>query len=89
MIDRNQMVSRVVSKGRMSNTGYHANGKPNWWVRYDDNGTTRFVDIEKVRGDHHLDTQVPLPVGTKVFIGAGKGSHKTIRETVITIGVLP
>lgn len=27
------MKSRLTTTDRMSNTGYHSNGKPNWWAR--------------------------------------------------------
>ena len=75
------MSSRIKSHGRMSNTGYHANGKPNWWARI---GST-FPTISPIRGDDYLNVLVDVPVGTTVQIGAGKGLHKTIRETVVTV----
>lgn len=74
------MKSRLKTNDRMSNTGYHANGKPTWWARA--NG--EFVRIPYTRGDSILDCVVDLPVGTTVYCGAGKGTHKTVRETVIT-----
>lgn len=73
----------------MSNTGYHANGKPNWWARIGSGVSATFVEIERVRGDRKLDVIVELPPGTVVSIGAGRGSHRAIRETVTTVAVLP
>lgn len=68
----------------MSNTGYHQNGKPNWWARVGQGSDAEFLVIPKVRGDNELDVVVNVPPGTTVHIGAGKGSHKTIRQTVTT-----
>ena len=76
------MASRIKTTEKMSNAGFHANGKPNWWVRTE-GGT--FLRIPDIRGDKHLDIVVDLPVGTTVYCGAGKGAHKTVRETIITI----
>jgi hypothetical protein len=76
--------SRILSSDRMSNSGYHANGKPNWWVRVGKGDSASFIEIDAVRGDQKLDVEVDLPVGTTVYIGAGKGTNKTIRETVET-----
>ncbi len=78
------MASLLKSNGRMSNTGYHANGKPNWWARIGSGDSARFLQIPRVRGDNHLECEVDVPSGTTVYIGVGKGSHKTIRETVTT-----
>jgi len=36
---------------RMSNSGYHRCGKPNWWARVGD----RFLDIGQQRGDDYLE----------------------------------
>ena len=66
----------------MSNTSYHQNGKPCWWARVGSGDSARFLSIPRVRGDEHLDCEVDVPPGTTVYIGAGKGTHKTIRETV-------
>jgi hypothetical protein len=74
------MTSRLTTTARMSNAGYHANGKPSWWARA--NG--QFLEIERVRGDSTLDVTVDLPPGTEVTCGAGKGTYKTVRETVVT-----
>jgi hypothetical protein len=68
----------------MSNTGYHVNGKPCWWARVGSGDGARFLTIPRVRGDQMLSCVVDVEPGTVVSIGAGKGSHKTIRETVIT-----
>lgn len=73
--------SRLKTSERMSNTGYHENGKPNWWARTAAGG---FIDLPRVRGDKELDCTVELPPGTEVFCGAGKGTRKTVRETVTT-----
>lgn len=75
------MTSRLVTTDRMSNAGYHANGKPTWWARA--NGA--FLDIPRIRGDAYLDVEVDVPAGTEVSCGAGKGSYKTVRETVVTV----
>jgi len=75
--------SRIKTTTKMSNTGYHANAKPNWWVRVGD----RFLRIPSVRGDHELDVVVDVPPGTEVHCGAGKGSHKTVRVTVVTTAI--
>lgn len=69
----------------MSNTGYHANGKPNWWARIGQGVDAEFVKIPAIRGDQKLDVEVDLPIGTVVNVGAGKGKYKTIRETVKVI----
>jgi hypothetical protein len=81
------MSSRLQSTDRMSNTGYHANGKPNWWARVGSGNTAQFLTIPSIRGDSRLDCIVDVPPGTTIFIGAGRGSHKTIRQTVITTEV--
>lgn len=78
------MPSRLKSTNRMSNTGYHANGKPNWWARIGSGNDAKFIEIPRVRGDEYLDCVVDLPAGTTVFIGAGKGTHKTVREKLVT-----
>ena len=78
------MTSRIRTTTRMSNTAYHQLGKPNWWVRIGAGDTARFLRIPQVRGDAYLDVEVDLPPGTTVYCGAGKGSHKTVRETVVT-----
>lgn len=81
--------SKIQSTERMSNTGYHANGKPNWWARLGTGESARFVTLPVVRGDRTLECVVDLPPGTVVHIGAGKGLHKTVRETVTTTAVMP
>ena len=72
--------SRLKTTDRMSNTGYHANGKPTWWARVG----SEFIKVAYTRGDSYLDCVVDIPPGTEVFCGAGKGTHKTVRQTVIT-----
>lgn len=79
------MNSRICTTARMSNTGYHQNGKPVWWARIGNGDSAQFLRIPRVRGDEILDVVVDVPVGTKVFCGAGRGQHKTVRETVITV----
>lgn len=71
----------------MSNTGYHANGKPCWWARVGSGAAATFLEIPEVRGDQVLRCEVDLPPGTTVFCGAGKGTHKTVRETVVTLKI--
>ncbi len=78
-------MSRIITSNRMSNTGYHQNGKPTWWARIGSGDSVQWVSIPRVRGDERLDCVVDLPVGTQVFCGAGKGSYKTVRETVVTV----
>ena len=78
------MSSIIRSRSSMSNTGYHQNGKPNWWARIGTGDSARFLDIPRVRGDSRLVCEVDVPAGTQVYIGAGKGNYKTIRETVTT-----
>lgn len=78
------MSSRLRSTERMSNTGYHQNLRPNWWARVGSGASSRFLDIPRVRGDEYLDVVVDVLPGTTVYIGAGKGAHKTVRETVVT-----
>ena len=79
------MASKLSSNGaRMSNTGYHANSKPTWWARVGEGAEARFLTIPWTRGDRELDCIVDVDPGTTVHIGAGKGSHKTIRVTVVT-----
>ena len=77
-------MSRLTTTSRMSNTGYHQHGKPIWWARVGSGDSARFLKIPKVRGDAILDCEVDVPPGTTVFCGAGKGFHKTVRETVVT-----
>ncbi len=81
------MKSRIVTKNRMSNTGYHQNGKPNWWARIGSGNSVQWVTIPRVRGDEPLDCIVDVPPGTTVCCGAGKGSYKTVRETIVTVAV--
>lgn len=63
----------VKSTDRMSNSGYHRSGKPNWWLRRTDKGDGNFVDIPRVRGDEKLDIKLDLEPG-KYTAGAGRGS---------------
>ncbi len=81
--------SKLTSTDRMSNSGYHANGQPTWWARIGKGDSATFLEIPKVRGDSKLDVEVDLPPGTIVYIGAGKGSNKTVRETVETTAIEP
>lgn len=81
------MASRIKTTQRMSNTSYHANGNPNWWVRVGSGPTAQFLQIDKARGDDYLDCVVDLPVGTVVYCGTGNGLHKTVRERVKTIAI--
>lgn len=79
------MSSKLSSNGeRMSNAGYHANGKPVWWARVGQGDNARFLEIPHIRGDQSLECVVDVEPGTTVHIGAGKGTHKTIRLTVTT-----
>ena len=78
------MSSHLVTTSRMSNTGFHANGKPNWWARIGSGDSARFLSIPRVRGDEVLDVVVDVEPGTEVFCGAGKGTFKTVRCTVVT-----
>lgn len=82
-----QTSSHLRSSSRMSNTGYHQNGQPTWWARVGSGSDAQWIEIPWTRGDRHLDCVVDLPVGTVVHIGAGKGSRKTIRETVTTTAI--
>jgi hypothetical protein len=77
-------MSRLRTTDRMSNSGYHANSKPNWWARVGSGDKIAWVSIPTVRGDQYLDCEVDLPTGTRVFCGAGKGTYKTVRQTVVT-----
>ncbi len=77
-------MSRLITTKRMSNTGYHLHGKPNWWARVGQGDDAIFLRIPPTRGDSILDCEVDVPVGTTVYYGAGKGTHKTVRETVVT-----
>lgn len=77
--------SVIRSTSRMSNTGYHQNGKPNWWARIGTGPNAQFLTIPPTRGDEFLHVEVDVPPGTTVFIGAGKGTYKTVRETVKTL----
>lgn len=79
--------SRIATRQKMSNTGYHKNGRPTWWARTGSGDDAQFLDIPEVRGDRHLDCVVDLPPGTTVFCGAGRGTYKTVRETVVTRAV--
>jgi hypothetical protein len=81
------MTSRLRTRKSMSNTGYHQNGKPTWWARIGEGETAKFIQIPWTRGDKRLDCVVDLPVGTTVVCGAGKGTYKTVRETVVTVPV--
>lgn len=75
--------SRLTTTSRMSNTGYHSNGKPTWWARVGSD----FIKVAYTRGDAILDCVVDLPPGTEVHCGAGKGTHKTVRQTVVTVAI--
>lgn len=75
--------SRLRTSKRMSNTGYHQNGKPRWWARTEDG----WLNIPFTRGDEYLDCAVDLAPGTEVRCGAGKGRYKTVRETVVTVAL--
>lgn len=81
------MKSRIKTKYCMTNTGYHSNGKPTWWARVGKGDGATFLEIPDVRGDYRLDCIVDVPPGTTVHCGAGKGTHKTVRETVVTTAV--
>lgn len=70
------------STQRMSNSGYHRSGKPNWWARVGTGSEAKFLPIPRVRGDEYLTAEVDLPEGTEVFIGAGKGKD-SVRETIV------
>lgn len=78
-------MSHIRTTDCMSNTGYHENGKPNWWARVGSDTNAQFLQIPPTRGDQFLDCEVDLPVGTTVYCGAGKGAHKTVRQTVKTV----
>jgi hypothetical protein len=78
-------MSVIRSTVRMSNTGYHQNGNPNWWARVGTGTNAKFLEISPTRGDEFLHVEVDVPAGTTVFIGAGKGAYKTVRETVKTL----
>lgn len=80
--------SRLKSTDRMSNKGYHANGRPTWWARIGSGDSAKFLDIPRVRGDEYLNVIVDVPPGTRVYCGAGKGTHKTVRETIVTTEVV-
>ena len=45
MSDERNEKSRLVSSRAMSNTGYHANGKPRWWARAGTGTDARFLEI--------------------------------------------
>jgi hypothetical protein len=77
-------MSKLKTTDRMSNTGFNLNGRPNWWARVGTGNAAKWVSIPYTRGDDYLECEVDLPVGTEVFCGAGKGSRKTVRQTVIT-----
>jgi len=79
--------SRLKSTTSMSNTGYHQNGKPNWWARIGQGDDAEFLQIPWARGDQALDCIVNVPPDTTVYIGAGKGSRKTVRQTVTTTSI--
>lgn len=81
------MKSRLKTTQRMSNTGFHANGKPRWWARTGGGDDATWITIPYVRGDDYLDCVVDVPPGTTVHCGAGNGHRKTVRETVVTTPV--
>ena len=62
-------LTRVVSHDRMSNSGYHRGGKPNWWLR---RSTGEFLKIPWVRGDKIFDEELELSTGVYT-LGVGKG----------------
>lgn len=37
--------SKLTTTDRMSNTGYHANGKPNWWARVGKGDAAAFLEM--------------------------------------------
>lgn len=80
-------ISRIVSSKRQSNSGFHRSGQPKWWARTGEGATARFLNLEKTRGDRHLDCEVDVPVGTEVTIGVGRGKDG-VRECVTTQPIL-
>lgn len=74
------MKIRIESSDRMSNTKYHAYGKPNWWARI---GYDQFLAIPQVRGDVQLEVDVEVPDDTEaIYIGVGPRNKHGIRETI-------
>lgn len=76
--------STLKSADRMSNSGYHRAGKPNWWARVGSGPEASWLRIGQVRGDQLLDVQVDVPPGTTVHIGCGRGRDQ-VRQTVETV----
>lgn len=75
--------SKIQFSDCLSNSGYHREGKPNWWAMIDG----KFVEIGWHRGDRPLCVEVAVPVGTQVEIGVGKAEYKKsdkIRATIVT-----
>lgn len=79
---------KVSATGRMSNTKYHASGKPNWWVRIEKGEYKAFVQLSPVRGDQHFSQEVehdfPSAGKYKVYTGVGPRDYG-IRETDVLL----
>lgn len=73
---------RVKSDNRMSNTRYHASGKPCWWIRIGDT----FLDIPRVRGDEYLDVTIDVDrhptERIMVYYGVGPKDRHGVRESM-------
>lgn len=69
----------ILADDCMSNTRYHAAGKPTWWVRIGD----RFLAIPSTRGDQKLDVTVTVDrhptEPTIVHYGVGPADRHGVR----------
>ena len=72
---------KIKSNDRMSNTRFHAAGKPNWWLRNVE--TSEFVTIPRTRGDDYFEATLDLEPGRYVLgVGPRDKFGKRINVTV-------
>lgn len=77
--------THVTSNGRrLSNTAYHKEGKPRWWLR---SGPDSFEKIPSVRGDVAFEMYLTLGPG-RYTLGVGKGDA-SIRINFTVAGGAP
>lgn len=69
----------------MSNTQWHAQNKPNWWVRAGREKNAVFLDIGYHRGDQILDVEIEIHGNIRwIIVGAGN-KEKGVRERIYII----
>lgn len=64
---------------RMSNTQFHAAGKPNWWVRNAD--TNEFLQVPHTRGDQAFSFDATNVKAGRYVVGVGPNNKHGVRYT--------